>query len=139
MDDKRPNTEIFLQNIKKVHLFSSGKYAGAVSGHGDITNVRIMSLIAFFILIIACINFMNLSTAQSAMIAKGIDLRKVAGSNKQKIVIQFLGESLLIVFMACLIAMFFVELLLPDFNNLIVKQLNVNYQSATPVDALRYE
>lgn len=130
-DYKRPNTEIFLQNIKKVHLFSSGKYAGDINGHGDIANVRIMSLIAFFILIIACINFMNLSTAQSAVRAKEIGLRKVAGSNKQKIVIQFLGESLLVVFIACTIAMFFVELLMPGFNNLIGKQLNFNYLSAS--------
>ena len=97
-DNKRPDTEIFLQNIKKIHLFSSGKYVGDISGHGDITYVRILSLIAVFILIIACINFMNLSTAQSARRAKEIGLRKVAGANKRKIVVQFLGESLLIVF-----------------------------------------
>jgi putative ABC transport system permease protein len=64
------NAEIFLQNIKKIHLFSSRKYTFDISGHGDITYVRIMSLIAVFILLIACINFMNLSIAQSARRAK---------------------------------------------------------------------
>jgi len=128
-DNKRPDTEIFLQNIKKIHLYSSGKYAGDISGHGDITYVRILSLIAVFILIIACINYMNLSTAQSVRRAREIGIRKVAGAKKRNIVVQFLGESVLIVFVAVAIALILVELLLPDFNNLIGKHLNVNYQS----------
>jgi putative ABC transport system permease protein len=119
-DNRKPDTEIFLQNIKKIHLFSSG----------DIIYVRILSLIAVFILIIACINFMNLSTAQSALRAREIGLRKVAGASKLKIVVQFLSESLLIVFMAYAIAMIFVELLLPGFSNLLDKQLVINYKSA---------
>ncbi len=126
---KGSNSEIFLQNIKKIHLFSSRKYTYDISGHGDITYVRIMCLIAVFILLIACINFMNLATAQSARRAKEIGIRKVAGANKRKIIFQFLGESLLIVFVAHVIAMIFVELLLPGFNNLFGKQLTVNYQS----------
>jgi putative ABC transport system permease protein len=127
--NKESNTEIFLQNIKKIHLFSSGKYASDIGGHGDNAYVRILGLIAIFILIMACINFMNLSTAQSARRAKEIGIRKVAGANKRKIIIQFLAESLLIVFVAHAIAMIFVELLLPVFNNLIAKQLDVDYRS----------
>lgn len=123
------NSVILLQNIKKIHLFSSRKYTYDISGHGDITYVRIMTLIAIFILIIACINFMNLSTAQSARRAREIGLRKVAGANKQKIIIQFLGEALLIVFVSHVIAMIFVELLLPGYNNFTGKQMSVNYQS----------
>ena len=129
-NNKGSSSEIFLQNIKKIHLFSSGKYAYDISGHGDITNVRILSLVAFFILLIACINFMNLSTAQSARRAREIGVRKVAGANKRKIIVQFLGESLLIVFVANAIAMILVELLLPGFSNLTGKELAVNYQSA---------
>jgi putative ABC transport system permease protein len=124
------NSEIFLQNIKKIHLFSSQKYAYDISGHGDINDVRILSLIAVFILLIACINFMNLSTAQSARRAREIGVRKVAGAGKRKIIVQFLVESLLIVLVAHVIAMIFVELLLPGFNNLTGKQLSVNYHSA---------
>jgi putative ABC transport system permease protein len=127
---KGSDSEIFLQNIKKIHLFSSRKFTYDISGHGDITYVRIMGLIAVFILLIACINFMNLSTAQSARRAKEIGVRKVAGANKRKIIFQFLGESLLIVFVAHIIAMILVELLLPGFNNLTGKQLTINYQSA---------
>ncbi len=126
---KGKNSEICLQNIKKIHLFSSRKYTYDISGHGDIAYVRIMGLIAVFILLIACINFMNLSTAQSARRAREIGVRKVAGANKRKIVIQFLGESLLIVFVAHVIAMILVELLLPGYNDLTGKQLTVNYQS----------
>ena len=128
--NKESNSEIFLQNIKKVHLYSSGKYIADSYGTGDITYVRILSLIAIFILVIACINFLNLSTAQSAGRAREIGVRKVSGANKQKIILQFLGESLLIVLVAHIIAMILVELLLPGFNNLIGARLNVNYQSA---------
>jgi putative ABC transport system permease protein len=128
--NKVSNSEIFLQNIKKVHLYSSGKYAADNYGTGDITYVRILSLIALFILIIACINFLNLSTAQSFRRSREIGVRKIAGANKRKIVFQFLGESLLIVLVSHVIAMIFVELLLPGFNNLLRAQLSVNYHSA---------
>jgi len=140
--------DIFLQNIKEIHLFSYGKYHADVSGHGDITYIRILSIIAAFILIIACVNFMNLSTAQAARRAREIGVRKVAGANKRKIIFQFLGEYLMIVFVAHIIAMILVEFLLPGFNNLIQnyqssdllmmnfndqagKQVDVNYQSAS--------
>jgi putative ABC transport system permease protein len=127
---KESNSEIFLQNIKKIHLYTSGKYKEVLGSSGDIGYVRILSLIAVFILIIACINFMNLATAQSARRAREIGARKVAGANRQKIIVQFLGESMLIVFAAHAIAMILVELLVPGFNNLTGKQLYVNYQSA---------
>ena len=123
------NSEILLQNIKKIHLFSSNKYTYDISGNGDITYVRILSLIAFFILIIACINFINLSTVQSTLRAKEIGVRKMSGANKRKIILQFFGESLLLVFTAFILAMVLVELLLPGFNNLTGKQLNINHQN----------
>ncbi len=128
--DKNSNSEVFLQNVKKIHLFSSRKYNIDVSGLGDITYVRMLGIIAIFILSIACINFMNLSTAQSSKRAKEIGIRKIVGAKKQKIIVQFLSESLLIIFVAHIIAMILVELLLPGFNNLTGKQLIVNYKSA---------
>jgi putative ABC transport system permease protein len=121
------NSEIFLQNIKKIHLYSPKKYMFDVSGNGDITYVRILGLVAVFILLIACVNFMNLSTAQSARRTKEIGVRKVAGASRQKIIMQFLGESLFIVFVAHVIAMIVVELMLPGFNILTGKQLYLNY------------
>ncbi len=129
-NSKVSNAEIFLQNIKKIHLYSARKYTFDIGGHGDIIYVSIMSLIAVFILLIACINFMNLAIAQSSRRAREIGVRKVAGASKRKIIIQFLGESLFIVFVAHVIAMIFVELLLPGFNNFTGKQMVVNYRSA---------
>lgn len=130
-NNKGWSAEIFLQNIKKIHLYSYGKFTHDVKGQGNIIYVRILALIAIFILIIACINFMNLYTAQSARRAKEIGIRKAAGAKKQKIVVQFLGEALLIVFIAHVIAMILVELFLPGFNTLTGKQLTVNYRSAS--------
>jgi ABC-type antimicrobial peptide transport system permease subunit len=123
-------SEILMQNVKKIHLYSSGKYTYDVSGHGDITYVRILGLIALLILVIACINFMNLSTAQSVRRAKEAGIRKVAGANRRKIIGQFLGESLMLVFVAHIIAMILVELALPAFNNLTGKQLHIDYHNA---------
>jgi ABC-type antimicrobial peptide transport system permease subunit len=122
---------IFFQNVKKIHLYSAGKYNYDVSGLGDILYVRILAMIAVFILIIACINFMNLSTAQSVQRSKETGIRRVAGASRNKLMAQFLGESMLMVFMAHIIAMILVELFLPGFNKLTGKQLHVLYQ--TPV------
>ena len=122
--------EIFLQNVKKIHLYSSGKYAFDLPGHGDITYVRLLGLVAVLILVIASINFMSLATAQSTRRAKEIGMRKITGANKSKIIFQFLGETLLIVLAAHVIAMILVELFLHGFNNLTGKQLFVDYQNA---------
>ena len=79
---KGSDAEILLQNIKKIHLYSSRKYIYDISGNGDITYVTILGLIAIFILLIACINFMNLSTARSEQRAKEVGVRKVMGAGK---------------------------------------------------------
>lgn len=128
------DAEIFLQNIKKIHLYSARKFYGEFFFLGSITYIRLASLVAVLILIIACINFINLTTAQSARRVKEIGVRKVAGATQRKIIIQFLGESMLIVFVAHIIAMILVELLLPGFNNIMyngAKEMEVNYKSAS--------
>ena len=109
--------EITLQNLLKIHLYSRGQYALDIE-RGNITQVRIAGLVALLILTIACINFMNLFSAQSSGRLKEIGLMKVAGAGKSKIIVQFLGESLLIVTLAVLVAMILVELLLPFFNTI---------------------
>ena len=123
------SSEIFLQNIQKIHLFSANKYAYDVRGNGDIQYVRILGWVAIFILLIACINFMNLATAQSSMRAKEIGVRKLAGAGRKKLIFQFMGESLIIVMVAHILSMIMVELLLPAFNNLSGKELAVHYGS----------
>ncbi len=131
-NNKDINAEIFLQNITKIHLYSARKYFGENFPLSSIVYVRLGSVIAVLILIMACINYINLVIAQSVRRAKEIGLRKVAGANKRKIMFQFLGESLLIVFVAHIIAMILVELLLPGFNSIMyggMSEIEVNYKS----------
>ncbi len=91
--------------------------------------VYIFSLIALFIIVIACINFMNLSTARSAGRAREVGLRKVVGSSKKQLIFQFLAESLIMVVIALLLALLIVELSLPAFQNQTRVTLSINYLS----------
>ena len=118
-------TEVFLHPMEKWHLYSdftNGKIDG-----GRIEVVRLFALIAFFILLIACINFMNLTTAQSAKRAKEVGIRKVSGANKGSLVGQFLGESMVIAGIAGLLALIFIQLSLRSFDLLVGKQLEIPY------------
>lgn len=115
--------EVFLHPISKWHLYSNfenGKVAG-----GRIAIVRLFGIIAAFILLIACINFMNLSTARSEKRAKEVGIRKTAGANKGLLIGQFIGESILIACIAGVIAITAVYLTLPAFNTLTGKPLEV--------------
>ncbi|MEO7046365.1 MAG: FtsX-like permease family protein, partial [Ferruginibacter sp.] len=121
--------EIFLHPISKWHLYSrfdNGKIAG-----GRIEVVHLLMLIGALILLIACINFMNLSTAQSQKRAKEVGVRKVIGAGRQGLIWQFLSESILVASIAGVIAIVIVQLSLPAFNSLIEKSLSINY--ANPV------
>ena len=95
---------------------------------GNIQSVTIFSTMAIFILLIACVNFMNLSTAQSVGRAKEVGLRKVLGARRTSLAWQFHGESILLTFIASLFAFVFVELLMPVFNSISGK----NFTSVTP-------
>lgn len=110
-----------LQPIKKIHLFSDLQYE--IEPGGNIKTVYIFSIIAFFLILIAAINFMNLATAKSAGRAREVGIRKVAGSNRPQLISQFLIESIILSFLSLLIALVLVELFLPAFNNLAGKQL----------------
>ncbi|MCX6578787.1 MAG: FtsX-like permease family protein [Candidatus Aminicenantes bacterium] len=94
-----------------------------VPGAGDITNIYLFSAIAFIILLMACINFMNLTTARGADRLKEVGIRKVVGARRSGIINQFLSESFLLAFFALILAAIFVELLLPAFSRLTGKQL----------------
>jgi putative ABC transport system permease protein len=107
-------TDLHIRNIKDIHLHSNTPYE--LKAGGNLSNIYIFSAIAFFILIIACINFMNLSTARSLKRAKEIGIRKVLGSYKSKIIGQFLGESVLLCFIAMVFALIFIEIFQPYFN-----------------------
>jgi putative ABC transport system permease protein len=112
-----------LQPLKRIHLHSNYEYDRT---HGDILYVRIFSVIAFFILFIACINFMNLTTARSANRAKEVGMRKVSGAYRSDIVKQFYGETILFAVFALLFAVLLVKALLPFFNQLAAKELTLD-------------
>lgn len=121
--------DVYAQPIGDIHLYCSGKFAAEIWAQGDIRYVKSLSLVAFFILFIACINFMNLSTAQSVKRAKEVGMLKVSGSSKTKLVLQFLVESVLLVLISYFIAIAIVENLLPIFNNLTGKEFIIHYFS----------
>lgn len=117
-------TECFLFGMNDWNLhdnFVNGKMDG-----GRIEYVRLFSIIAFIILIIACINFMNLSTARSEKRAKEVGVRKVMGAGKGKLIVQFIGEAIVMSFIAVFIAIGIIYLVLPSFNNLVQKDLYIN-------------
>ncbi len=113
-----------LQALTAIHLHSN--YQVDLAGHGNSQYVNIFFVVALFILAVACINFMNLATARSSRRAKEVGLRKVVGAGRKQLIGQFLGESLLISFLALLIAVGLVWLLLPVFNNLAGKELAIH-------------
>jgi len=114
-----------LQPLDKVHLYSK-HILYDVKGQGDITYVRLFSLVAVFILLVACINFMNLATARSARRAKEVGVRKVIGASRSQLVGQFLSESLLITFVSLLLAGLLVVIALPEFNRVLGKNLTID-------------
>ena len=109
--------------LTDIHLYSNKSQE--FEANGNIAYVYIFSLIAIFILLIACVNFMNLSTARSANRAKEVGIRKVAGSLRSDLIIQFLTESVLMSFFSLLLALGIAALLLPLFNQLAGKQMSV--------------
>ncbi len=118
-----------LQPLTDAHLHPLGNEHGAP---GDIRYVYIFSAIALFILVIACINFMNLATARSEMRAREVGMRKVLGSQQRQLVLQFLGESVLMALIAMLIAIVLIELLLPSFNAVANRELAIDYRNNWP-------
>ncbi len=114
----------FLQPLKDIHLKSDLQFE--INPGGSQSSVIIFSVIAIFLIIIASINFMNLATASAAKRATEVGIRKVAGADKQRLVWQFLSESFLITILALILAIVFVELFLPGFNNLADKSLALN-------------
>ncbi len=112
----------FLQRLTDIHLKS--RLNGEIEGNGDIRYVYVFSIVAAFILLIACINFMNLSTARSANRGMEVGMRKVFGAHKKRLISQFITESVGLSFCGLLLALVIVELSLPVFNNLTGKDIN---------------
>jgi len=119
--DKSAVIELGLQSYPEKYLHSTFKN-GQVDG-GRIDYVNLFTLVAIFILLIACINFMNLATARSAERAKEVGLRKVIGALRSSLIVQFTGEAMLLTFFAIIIAVILAAIFLPAFNSLTGKQL----------------
>jgi putative ABC transport system permease protein len=114
----------YLQPLGKIHLISD--LEAELSVNGKISSVYIFGIIAVFILFLACINFINLSTARSVERAKEVGIRKAFGSEKKALIFQFLVESVLIAFLALVVAIGLIFLLLPLFNQIAGKSLTLN-------------
>ena len=125
---KKIKWEYFLYPLDRWHLHSSFTN-GVEDNGGQIAFVKLFSIIAGFILLIACINFMNLSTARSEKRAKEVGIRKVAGAQRSALIGQFIGESVFLAFLAGIIAIIIVLLSLPAYNVLTEKTLSINFGS----------
>ncbi|MFC2117558.1 ABC transporter permease [Bacteroidota bacterium] len=117
--------EWYLQPLNKIHL--SSDLSGEFEANGNISYIYIFSIVALFILIIACINFMNLTTARGTKRSLEVGVRKIVGSTKRQLTYQFLGESILLSILALAIGMVLVESIMPLYRNFIGQDLKIHY------------
>jgi len=120
--------EFFLYPLLRWRLHGSFENGVETGGMNDY--VQMFSIIAIFIIVIACINFMNLATARSERRAREVGVRKSVGSRRYELILQFIGESLFISFIAFAIAILMAQLLLPFYNDLVQKKLFIDYTSS---------
>jgi putative ABC transport system permease protein len=119
------NPTLFI--IPYADAYLHGLYTNGVQTGGRIEYVRLFSLIAIFILVIACINFMNLSTARASRRMKEVGIKKVMGAGRRSLIIQYLSESLLLTTFSLFIALLCVEIFLPQFNDITGKNLSLHF------------
>lgn len=115
-----------LQALERIRLYSDVRKSASDEGSGSITYIYIIATIGIFILLLACINFMNLTTARSAQRSGEVGIRKSMGAFRHNLIRQFLGESMVIVLFALAVAFVIVLLALPFFNSVMQKQLSLN-------------
>ena len=126
-DDARFKPELFLHPMSKWRLYED--FENGLNDGGRIQYVRMFIMVGAFVLLLACINFMNLSTAQSEARAKEIGIRKSIGSRRSQLITQFFSESLLVALLACVFAVIIVQLSLPWFNEMSGKRLAIQWSS----------
>jgi len=122
--EPQSNARPFLWNMSQWHLYDQFEN-GKATGGGQITYVHLFSVIAWIILFIACINFMNLATARSEKRAREVGVRKVLGAEKKTLIAQFIGEALFMAAFSALIAILLILIVLPAFNTLVQKNLSI--------------
>jgi len=120
--------KFILQPLTSIHLHSDLDYDEIILKKGNISTSYSLSAVAFLILLIACINFMNLSTARATRRSREVGLRKVVGASRLQLFRQFLGEAVFLSFVSLLLATVIASLLLPFFNSVIGKHLSMNFR-----------
>ncbi|HXR83702.1 MAG TPA: ABC transporter permease [Hanamia sp.] len=125
-DAQTTNESLWLYPLKRLNLYGVITNGKEDVSRGKIQYIKMFSMVALIILIIACINFMNLSTARSQQRAKEIGMRKVLGSTRQSLIAALLSESLIVAYLAVLFAVVVVAVVLPLFSNLIGIHLSLN-------------
>ncbi len=133
--EPQSNARPFLWSLSQWHLYDQFEN-GKETGGGQIQYVHHFSVIAWVILFIACINFMNLATARSEKRAREVGVRKVLGAGKQKLILQFIGEALFIALLSAMVAVIIIILVLPFFNTLVQKQLIIGFDNPLHIVAL---
>lgn len=121
-----PNWEDLLYAQPYAEKYLYGKYENGLPVEGRIVYVKLFSIIAFFVLAIACINYMNFSTAKASRRIKEIGVKKTMGAKRQSLISQYFGESLFMAFLSLFMAIIIVGILLPQFNEITGKQLSFN-------------
>ncbi len=129
---KRPGIErkLVFQPLRSIHLHSH--FEDEIEANNYVSNIIILSMIAFLILVIACINYMNLATSQSARRAREVGMRKVLGAQRFQLTRQFMGESILLTLLAMFISLASLELLLPAFSSLVGEPVDFSYGNSYP-------
>jgi putative ABC transport system permease protein len=118
------NIRYTLESIERIHLYQNWKRD--IDDNGDIRYIYLYAATGFFLLLIACFNYINISTAQSIKHAKEVGLRKVVGANRTQLFRQYLGESLVISFLGFCLAILIVELVMPLFQSFIEKEIHLS-------------
>ena len=126
-EEVRAHNIYHLQPINRIHLYSQVDYG--MTMYSDVSYIYLLSILAFFIFFIACLNFMNLSTARSTHRATEVAMRKVVGANRRILIAQFLGESFFLSLLALVLALILAALSLPAFNAFTLKTLSLNIQN----------
>ncbi|MDH4156185.1 MAG: ABC transporter permease, partial [candidate division Zixibacteria bacterium] len=121
------NAYAYLKPLSQIHLHSN--ILGEMGPRGDMATIYLYATIGLLILLIACINFMNLSTARSSRRAREVGIRKAAGAGRYGLMVQFLGESLALSVVAFIVAIVLAELLLPEFNSIVRRELTLDLVS----------
>jgi putative ABC transport system permease protein len=133
-EDAESSSALSLQRLTDIHLTSDRD--GEWTTNGSLALVYTFSAVAFFVLLIACINFMNLTTARSTQRAREVGVRKVVGATRQQLIVQFMGESVMLTAIAMLLAVALVEIALPVFSSFLEKPLSFSLANSQSLGLL---